>query len=81
LENNNLLREILREQSYILVKLDLPEFQSIYSLGEVSRADNRDLAKWDADSRLFDVVSRKPDIAGPLVMIVVVLSFLSAYRL
>lgn len=66
MENNSLLGEILREQTRIPVKPDLPEIQSIHSIGEVSRADNRDPAERNADSRLFGVISRQPDIAGPL---------------
>jgi hypothetical protein len=66
LENNSLPREMLGEQSCIPVKPDLLEIQSIHSVGEVSRADNGDPTEWDADSRLFGVVPRKPDIAGPL---------------
>ena len=57
---------MLHEQSCITVEPNLLEIQSVHSIGEVSRADNRDPAEWDADSRLFGVVSRKPDIAGPL---------------
>jgi hypothetical protein len=66
LENDSLLGKMLHEQSCIPVEPNLLEIQSVHSIGEVSRADNRDPAEWDADSRLFGVVSRKPDIAGPL---------------
>lgn len=66
MKNDSLLGKMLHEQSCIPVKPDFLEIQTIHSIVEVSRADSTDPAEWDADSRLFGVVSRNPDIAGPL---------------